>query len=197
MRMFGCVVMVALFAGAPAFAQEPKIEVGAGVGWARPFHGDLDFTSAAVSGTVRLRLSRLISIEPEIAYWKNTEGETFHAGNASEVIETRSTWTFVSITANAIVHGPAHARARVHGGGGPGIYYGYRRYFQSGTATYPGLDMRRVISPTAGLQVLGGADGRLNNRLLLFGEFRLEIRSFDDPGASVARIMGGVKVPIG
>jgi hypothetical protein len=186
--------MMIVLSGAAAIAQE-KIEIAAAAGCAIPYYGEIDFTAPAIAVSVRFPLLRHISAEPEVAYSRHSEGERSPVTGNNHIVQTRTTWTFVRVTANAIVHG-SDRRARAYGGGGPGIYYGDRRYAQSATALYPAVDTREVLSPTVGLQVLGGADGRVNDRLVVFGEFRLEIRSFDARGSAVSRLMGGIRVPI-
>ena len=48
-----------------------------------------------------------------------------------------------------------------------------------------------------GGQFFGGVDVRVAKHLKLFGEGRFAIESFQDPGSSGFRALGGVRVPIG
>jgi hypothetical protein len=46
--------------------------------------------------------------------------------------------------------------------------------------------------------VLGGVDVAIARRLKIFGLYRVEMRSFEDPGGgAVYRIEGGVRIPVG
>jgi hypothetical protein len=56
-------------------------------------------------------------------------------------------------------------------------------------------DSRRQAS-TFGAQALGCVDVSVTPRLKVFGEFRFEVRSFGDPGGSMYRILGGLRVPL-
>lgn len=196
-----------LVAAAPAAArQEPGVEIGGGAGYARALHGDLGFGAAAIAVTARFQISRHLAMEPEFGYWRHSEEQLFTAGSQS--IETKTTWAFVSATGTVLVTSDPGSAVRVYGGGGPGVYYGSRRFRQTVSASSGEvetdhaiasvqLDTTRRMSPSFGAQFVGGADARIARRLRVFGEYRFEIRSLEDPGSSVYRIMGGVRVPIG
>lgn len=43
---------------------------------------------------------------------------------------------------------------------------------------------------------VGGVDVRVARRIEPFGEVRVDIQSFRDPGALSVRVLGGLRVPI-
>jgi Outer membrane protein beta-barrel domain len=183
--------------GIPVAAKDrdPSVEAGGGYGYARALHSDLDFGAPTFSATARVRVGGLIAFEPQVGYWWHEERETFHTGGG-ETIETRLRHAFTSVTGSLLVVSPSSWRVGVYGGGGIGVYYGSRRYEVSGSSEFPPSTSSRPYSPSLGGQLLGGADVRAASRLRVFGEFRFELQSVDDPGSSAYRVLGGVRVPI-
>ena len=198
MRAALSVMVIVMFAGT-AHAQQNdddvSLEFGFGTGYARALHGDLDFGDAAVSGTARARVARNVALEAQVGYWQHTELDSFPSGRGG-VIETRQTRSFPSVTFSALAVSGRDARVGPYGGAGVGVYYIKSRFVQSQTPTSPEF-VRNRWNLGMGAQFFGGVDVRVASRLKVFGECRFAIESFQDPGSSGFRALGGVRVPIG
>ena len=58
-----------------------------------------------------------------------------------------------------------------------------------------GYEQNRTRGPRLGAQLVGGVDIPIVSRLKAFGQFRYEIRSFEDPGGgSVVQGLGGIAI---
>jgi hypothetical protein len=189
-RLIHAVVLM-LVAGSPALAQSPErpVEVGLGVGYARALHGDLDYGSAAFSGSIRFPLRARLAFEGDLGFWSHSDMQSF--GTA----QTRSSRSFWSIEGSLLFVG-AGERVQPFGGGGLGVYFD-RSSFSQMIDQGPDVELTRTQGPQVGAQALGGIDVEVLRRLKIFGAFRFELRSFTDPGgAAVYRIEGGVRLPL-
>ena len=84
--------------------------------------------------------------------------------------------------------------AAVYAGGGPGFYWERSRYRVEGANGY---EQNRTRGPRLGAQFVGGVDLPIVSRVKAFGQFRYEIRSFEDPGGgSVVQGLGGIAIAL-
>ena len=198
MRAWMAVMLVVSFAGT-AHAQgsndDVSLELGFGTGYARALHGDLDFGDAAISGTARARVARHVALEAQLGYWRHTELRSY-PNDRGGVYETRQTRSFPSVTFSVVAVSDRDARIGPYGGAGVGVYYIQTRYVQSPSGGIPDRVSSRWNLGMGG-QFFGGVDVRVANHVKLFGEARFAIESFQDPGSSGVRVLGGVRVPIG
>ena len=189
------VVMAASTAHAQQSDDSVSLELGFGTGYARALHGDLDFGDAAVSGTARARLAPHVALEAQVGYWRDTEVRSY-PNLRGGVYETRQTRAFPSVTFSVVAVSHRDARVGPYGGAGVGVYYIQTRYVQSPSGGIPDSVSSRWNLGMGG-QFFGGVDVRAAKYLKLFGEARFAIESFQDPGSSGFRVLGGARVPIG
>jgi hypothetical protein len=191
------VVLVLFAATAQAQEQESaRLELGAGAGYARSLHGDLYFGGAAISGTARVRMSSIVAFEAQVGYWQHTDHESFRT-QTGDIVNISDSDRFTSVTASVIGRAPRRMKIAPYGGGGVGFFHRYSNREQTtGSTSFPPYSSRRFFASMGG-QVLGGVDVHTHERLSVFGEFRFEVHSFEDPGSAAYRAFGGVRVPIG
>lgn len=186
-RTLVAIAILLLPATAAAQAPDPPVvEIRTAAGFSNFLHGDI--TGIAPSLRVALRVGTgHFAIEPEVALAWLEKTDTFSGGTTN----TEST-RFQGLALNAIGRWPG-VRVSPYFGGGFGIYSHRRR---NTTVTAGGTTSREFNSPdTAGAQVMGGLDVKVAARVSGFGEMRLEVRSFQDPGGgSVVQGFGGVAV---
>lgn len=146
-------------------------------------HGDLGYTAPTVLVSARIEAGAL-AVEPEFAVAWHETTQTFGLD-----ISSTTSMRFQSIGVNVI--GRGRGRVSLYGGGGVGFYTEYDRYrLNHPTSGYEQSDTR---GPRLGAQGLAGVDVPITSRLKGFGQFRYEVRSFEDPGGgSVVQFMGGV-----
>ncbi len=195
MRILIAIGLVAMFANTAHARQDGRLDVGGGAGYAKSLHGDLDFGDAAGSASARVRVARNVAFEGAVGYWQHTVRNTFRI--ASAIFESRTTHRFPSASANILAIAGAGARIAPYGGAGIGVFHHISKYEQTGPH-----QMRFPIKTSdwrisMGGQFVGGVDVRVARRLKAYGEFRFDILSFQDPGSSSTRVLGGVRVPIG
>jgi hypothetical protein len=197
MRTGLSVVLVVLSAATAQAQQEdsPVVELGVGAGYARSLHGDLYFGGAAVSGTARVRMSRIVALEAQVGYWQHTDDDSFRT-QGGEIVNTSQTDGFTSVSVSVVGRAPRRLKFAPYGGGGVGFFYRYSSREHSGSALFPPYTSKRFFANLGG-QVLGGVDVHAHDRLSVFGEFRFEVQSFRDPGSAEYRVLGGVRVPLG
>ena len=195
MRECVAVLVLVLTPGVVQAGQEGAVDVGGAAGFAQSLHGDLDFGDAAVSGTGRVRVSRRVAFEGQVGYWQHRRHETFLTSRG-EVVQTRLTHRFPNVTASMLAVSDRDARVGPYGGAGLGLFYHISRYEQSATSQFPAVSNSNWHIG-AGATLVGGVDVRVATRVKAFGEFRFDVQSFRDPGSSVYRALGGIRVPIG
>jgi hypothetical protein len=193
MRVLMALGVVMVFANTAHARQDGLLEVGGAAGYAKSLHGDLDFGDVAVSGSARVRLGRFVAFEGHVSYWQHTAHDTFRI--ASATFESRTARRFPSVAANVLAIADGGARVAPYGGAGVGVFYHFSQYEQSGPHTFP-YD-RSDWRVSMGAQLVGGVDVRVARRLKAYGEFRFDLQSFQDPGSSSTRVLGGLRVPIG
>jgi opacity protein-like surface antigen len=178
------ILLTGLLCAAPVRAQEaPVLQVRTAFGASHTLHADLDYTSPAL--LVAFRVGRgPFAVEPEFAMAWHDETQTFRPTTS-----TTASNNFQSFGVNVIGRGTG--RVSPYGGGGIGWYYernGYRL-----NDPVDGYELSRTFGPRLGAQVVAGVDVPLTSRFKAFGQFRYEVRSFDDPGGgSVVQGFGGV-----
>jgi hypothetical protein len=175
-------------------AEGVSVEAGVGAGYARSLHGDFFFGGTAISGTGRVRVSPHVAFEAQVGYWQHTDHQTFPTPGGD--VATTDKDGFTSITVSVLGVADRDARIGPYGGGGVGLFYHSSLNEQSGSSSFPPTVSKRTRVGLGG-QLVGGVDGRAASRLKVFGEFRFEVQSFEDPGSASYRVLGGVRVPIG
>ncbi|HET7695077.1 MAG TPA: hypothetical protein VFK57_05160 [Vicinamibacterales bacterium] len=188
MRRLSLLLIVFAAAAGVADAQTPAIQVRAAFGASNYLHSDIEYVAPTVLFAVRAG-TRRFAIEPEVALAWHSESETFPgAGFTGPVVVERSR-QFRSVGVNAIARG--RGRISPFFGGGVGVYAERRR-----TKT-DGHEQTLTFGPRAGTQIVGGIDGRVAPRLMVFGQGRYEVRSFSDVGGgSVFQAFAGVAVAL-
>src|SRR5262245_50562607 len=183
-------LLLAVFAGSSSlvYAQEaPVVQIRSAFGASHYLHGDLDYTAPTVLVSARLG-SGAFAVEPEFAVAWHEETQRFGV-NTSTTTNTR----FQSFGVNAI--GRSTGPVSVYGGGGVGFYTEYHRY-RVDNPVY-GSDQPSTRGPRLGAQGLAGVDVPIAPRVKAFGQFRYEVRSFEDPGGgSVVQGFAGVTIPL-
>jgi hypothetical protein len=195
MRALMAIAVVMVFANTAHARQDARLEVGGAAGYARSLHGDLNFGGAAVAGTARVRVSPHVAFEALVGFWQHAERETFLSGSG-EAVETRTRHAFPTAVFNVLAVSDSDARVGPYGGAGVGMFYRRRHYEQSATSGFAAFT-RTSSRATLGGELVGGVDVRVARRLKIFGEVRFDVQSFQDPGASSIRVLGGVRMPIG
>jgi hypothetical protein len=186
-------ILLALFAATPAsgFGQtsQPAVEVRGAFGLSHYLHGDLGYSAPTWLAAVRVGRGALV-FEPEFASARHQERQVFGpAPGSSGQTVTVSTDTYRSAALNVL--GRWGSSASVFAGGGPGFYWERSEYRVEAAAN--GYEQKRTRGPRLGAQMLAGVDIPLASRIKAFGQFRYEIRSFEDPGGgSVVQGFGGV-----
>jgi Outer membrane protein beta-barrel domain len=195
MRVWLAVGLVMVFANTAHARQDAQLDVSGAAGYATSLHGDLDFGGAAVAATARVRMSAHVALEAQVGYWQHRERATFRT-SGKDVVETQTRHAFPSAIVSVVAVSDRHARIGPYGGAGVGMFYHSKRYQQSATSASPAYE-RSDNRVTLGGELVGGVDVRVANRIKTFGEVRFDIQSFQDPGASSVRVLGGLRVPIG
>ena len=186
------VLIMLLAAPAVASAQDlPVVELRTAFGISNYLHGDIDYTTPTWLVAVRVGTGA-IAFEPEFAYARHENTETFGLGSASPTVETSST-TYKSFAVNVV--GRWGSRASGYVGGGAGLYSEDHRFRQTNNDRV--FENTRNQGPRAGAQLVGGVDIPVASRIKVFGQARYEIRSFEDPGGgSVVQGFAGVALTI-
>ena len=163
----------------------PVLEVRTAAGFSNFLHGDIEGIAPSMRVAVRVGTGRF-AIEPEFAAaWLET-ADAF--SGVRRIERTR----FRGFGVNAIGRWPG-TRISPYAGAGLGAYVHRRR---TEVTTPSGNFSSGFDSPgAAGAQAMGGVDVRVASRASAFGEMRVEIRSFADPGGgSVLQGFGGIAV---
>jgi hypothetical protein len=183
---------ISLSVPAAAWAQDhPVFELRTAFGISNYLHGDLDYTAPTWLVGVRVG-SGAMAFEPEFAYARHDDAETFGIGSASPTVETSST-TYKSFAVNIV--GRWGSRASGYVGGGAGLYSEDHRFRQANRDRV--FENTRNQGPRAGAQLVGGVDIPVASRIKAFAQGRYEIRSFEDPGGgSVVQGFVGVAFTI-
>ena len=171
-----------------ARAQEaPVVQVRSAFGASHYLHGDLDYTAPTVLVSVRVG-SGAFAIEPEFAVAWHEDTQVFGL-NTSTVSNIR----FQGFGVNAI--GRSNGPVSVYGGGGLGFYSEYDRYRL--VDPVHGYTQTTTRGPRLGAQGLAGVDVPIASHVKAFGQFRYEVRSFEDPGGgSVVQGFAGVAITL-
>lgn len=167
-------------------ADPPIVELRTAAGLSNFLHGDIGGIAPSMRIAVRIGTGRF-AIEPEFGLAWLEKTDTF-SGGTTNTERTR----FQGLGLNAIGRWPG-ARVSPYFGAGLGMYSHRRR---NETVSPGGTFSREFNSPgNAGAQIMGGLDVKVASRVSAFGEMRLEVRSFQDPGGgSVVQGFGGVAV---
>jgi hypothetical protein len=128
------------------------------------------------------------AIEPEFAVAWHEDTQVFGV-NTSTVSNRR----FQSFGVNVIGRSSGHVSG--YGGGGVGFYSEHDRYRLDDPVH--GYTQASTRGPRPGAQALAGVDVAVAPRVKAFGQFRYEMRSFEDPGGgSVVQGFAGVAVTL-
>jgi len=188
MRTLSSAVFLLLLTSGVARAQEPPaVQIRSAFGASHYLHADLDYTAPTLLVSARFG-SGAFAIEPEFAVAWHEDTQTFNL-NTSTTTGIR----FQSFGVNAI--GRSRGPVSAYGGGGIGFYTEYHRYrLNDPVSGYGQSDTR---GPRLGAQGLAGVDVPITSRVKAFGQFRYEVRSFDDPGGgSVVQGFAGVALTL-
>lgn len=177
-----------------ALAQQdpPAVEVRGAFGISNYLHGDITYTAPTWIAAVRFGRGAL-AIEGEFASAAQEERETFgSAPGTSTPIVAVSTDRYRSVGVNLL--GRWGDRVSGYAGGGPGVFWEKSDYELQAP---DGFAQSSTRGPRPGAQLVAGLDIPVAPRVKLFGQFRYEVRSFDDPGGgSVVQGFGGVAIAI-
>jgi hypothetical protein len=177
---------------ASAFAQPepPAVEIRGAFGASRYLHGDLGYTAPTWLVAVRFGRDSFV-VEPEFATASHEERQVFGPAPGSPTQTTTiSSDTFQSAAVNVL--GRWGRSAAAYAGGGAGLYWERSRYRVEGANGY---EQNRSRGPRLGAQLVAGVDIPIVSRIKAFGQFRYEIRSFEDPGGgSVVQGLGGIAI---
>lgn len=178
---------LALIANVRDVSAQPAIEIRSAFGASRYLHGDLNFT--APTALVAARFGRgALAIEPEFALSWHEETQTFATN-----IRTTTNQRFQSAGVNVIGRSPG--RVSGYGGGGVGLYSEHRTYRLNHPES--GYEQADTRGPRPGAQAVAGVDVTVAPRVKAFGQFRYEMRSFQDPGGgSVVQGFAGVSIVV-
>ena len=171
----------------------PVFEVRGGFGASRYLHGDLGYTAPTWLVALRLGMGSF-AIEPEFASARHEKREVFGPapGTSTQTVVT-TTDTYQSVAVNLL--GRWGRTASVYAGGGPGFYWEDDRYKVD--APVNGYEQNTTRGPRLGAQIVAGVDVPIVSRVKAFGQFRYEIRSFEDPGGgSVVQGFAGVAIAL-
>jgi hypothetical protein len=167
--------------------EAPAVQIRSAFGASHYLHGDLDYTAPALLVSARIG-SGTFALEPEFAVAWHEDTQTFNL-NTSATTSMR----FQSVGVNAI--GRSRGAISGYGGGGIGFYGEYHRYRLNDPAS--GYGQSDTRGPRLGAQGLAGVDVPITSRLKAFGQFRYEVRSFEDPGGgSVVQGFAGVAITL-
>ena len=178
------IVLICSFGVRNADAQ-PGIELRTAIGASNYLHGDLTFIAPTVLVAARFGHGPF-AVEPEFAVAWHEETQTFG-------VDTRTITNdrFQSVGVNLIGRSPG--RVSAYGGGGVGLYMERSTYRVD--APTNGYEQSRTRGPRLGAQAVAGVDFTLASRVKAFGEFRYEVRSFEDPGGgSVVQGFAGMAI---
>jgi opacity protein-like surface antigen len=186
MKILSTLILFAMSATAQA-QEAPVFQIRSAIGASHYLHGDLGYTAPTWLVSVRAG-RRAFAIEPEFAVAWHESTDTFGVNTS-----TRSSIRFQSFGVNAIARGVS--RVSVYGGGGVGFYAEHDRYRLNDPVF--GYEQSTTRGPRLGAQALAGVDVPVMSRITAFGQFRYEMRSFEDPGGgSVVQGFGGIAFAI-
>jgi hypothetical protein len=183
-------VLSAVPSVANAQAEQPALELRGAFGLSRYLHGDLGYSTPAWLAAIRVGRGPVV-VEGEFASAHHEERQVFGPPAAETVTISRD--TFRSAAANLL--GRWGRRTTAFAGGGPGLYWERSEYRLE--AATGGYQQKTTRGPRLGAQVVAGVDVPLASRIKAFGQFRYEVRSFEDPGGgSVVQGFGGVAIAL-
>jgi hypothetical protein len=179
------VLLVALPSTASAQTEQPIVEVRTGFGASHYLHADLDYTAPTFLISARVGRGAL-AFEPEFALASHEDTQSFGLNTS-----TTSRWMFQSMGLNII--GRSGGDVSFYGGGGPGFYL-ERTTYRLNDPVF-GYEQKNTRGPRLGAQGLAGVDVPVAPHVKVFGQFRYEVRSLEDPGGgSVVQGFGGVSI---
>ena len=192
MRAF---VLVLSCLGTPILAAaqtaQPAVELRGAFGLSHYLHGDLGYSAPAWLAAVRFGRGP-IAIEGEFAGASHEDRQVFGPAPGSSVqTVTISSDRYRSAGVNVL--GRWGSRVSAYAGGGPGLYWEPSEYrVEAGENSY---EQDRMRGPRPGAQLVAGLDIPIASRVKAFGQFRYEMRSFEDPGGgSVVQGLAGVSI---
>lgn len=178
-------IFLILVSGVREVAAQPAVEIRSAFGVSNYLHGDIPYVAPTVLVAARFGRGPL-AVEPEFAVAWDQETQTF-ALNTS----TTSSDRFQSFGVNLIGRSPG--RVSGYGGGGVGLYSEHWTYRVNSPQF--GDEQSGTRGPRLGAQAVAGVDFTLASHVKAFGQFRYEIRSFEDPGGgSVVQGFAGVAI---
>ena len=187
------VLVISTAAVAGAQTPQPAIEVRGGFGLSHYLHGDLDYSAPAWLAAVRFGRGP-IAVEGEFAGASHEERQVFGPVPGSSVqTVTISSDRYRSVGVNVL--GRWGGRVSAFAGGGAGLYWEPSEYrVEAGENSY---EQDRMRGPRPGAQLVAGLDIPIASRVKAFGQFRYEMRSFEDPGGgSVVQGLAGVSIAL-
>lgn len=198
-------VLILTPCAASAQPNPARVSVGAGAGFAVPFHGDFDFTPWAWDADLRVAVSPHLLIEAAVGEWRHDESrvaENIRVETPPGTIgRLEQTTDRVQRTyqANAIFTAAAD-RVRVVAGGGVGLLQHDRQTRTTTGNCSPGVTCgsfeSNFSSATGSVQAVGGVEVRLAGRVSIFGQTRFVV-PMTDPGGSDLRVTAGARVGFG
>jgi hypothetical protein len=205
MRTRLAVLLVLTFLPAAAARAQPvnppRVSIGAGLGLALPFHGDLDFTPWAWDADVRIRLARRGLLEVAVGEWRHSESRVVEniqvtpPPGAIGRLEQTTSRAQRMLQASLLFEG-ATGRLRVAGGGGVGLLQLNRRTRTITTGCSPevscGASTSAFTNAAPTTQVLGGVEVTLGGGVAVHGQARF-IVNLRDVGGSETRLTAGVR----
>ena len=165
----------------------PALELRGGFGFSHYLHGDLAYTAPTWLAAFRFGRGPM-AIEGELTSASHEERQVFGAASGQTI--TIATDTFRSLGLNLL--GRWGDRVSGYAGGGPGAFWEQGSYEVQGRDSFT---RRSTRGPRLGAQAVAGVDVTVARRVRAFGQFRYEVRSFEDPGGgSVAQGFAGVSI---
>ena len=183
-------VLSAMPSVAYAQTEQPAIELRGAFGLSHYLHGDLGYSTPGWLAAIRVGRGPVV-VEGEFASAHHEDRQVI--GLASVDTVTTSGDTFRSAAVNLL--GRWGRRTAGFAGAGAGLYW-ERSEYQLDAAT-GGYQQKTTRGPRLGAQAVAGVDVPLASRIKAFGQFRYEIRSFEDPGGgSVVQGFGGIAIAV-
>lgn len=203
--LLAALVLTPGLASAQPSAPAPRVSIGGGLGFAVPFHGDLDFTPWAWEADVRLALSRRVVFEAVVGEWRHSD--TMRARDIAVSMPPGRIGRFDQTTTRVqrlvganVLFSSGPRRVRFLAGGGLGLVQHERRTRQTTGDCSPGVSCGSFESSfsntSAAAQGVAGADVRLSARFAAYGQARLVVPT-TDPGGSDLRVTTGLRVGFG
>lgn len=159
----------------------------------------MEYGALALLGSLRLPLTPLVSIEPEVSHTRNSKRQAFQLvlvpGAVTETHRVRTSW---SVGANVIIARPS-GRIRPFGGGGAGVYLEretFTSFIPPGSPNAGTFRTDRSSGARFGAQGIAGVDIAISKRLALVGAFRTEVRAVWESAVLTFSGLAGARLAI-